>query len=387
MKPIYLDNNATTACDPEVLEAMLPFFQQQFGNPHSPHVMGRKAMHHVEKARESVAAGLGCEPDEILFTAGATESNNIALFGLAKGILNDRKRILVCATEHKSVLYPCEELAANGFVVEKIPVNSQGEIRLDVLQQQLSTDTLVVSVHAANNEVGTIQPLAAVSQLVHERGALLHTDAAQACGKMPLKFSDLGVDLASISAHKLYGPKGIGALFVRRGLSPGVMRTVIQGGGQERGLRPGTLNVAGIVGMGVAFALAEVRLHQDVRHIADLRDAFEHKIEVVLECYFNGHGAQRLSGTTSITFPGVPADMLIANVPELCIGMGSACSSGTLSPSHVLLAMGLCREDAGCTIRVSFGRTNSQRDVQIAADLIGRAVSSLRTEASNRVQI
>lgn len=382
MNPIYLDNNATTACDPEVLDAMLPFFHKEFGNPHSPHTMGRRAMQHVEKARESVATSLGCESDEILFTSGATESNNLAIFGLAKGTSGSRRQILVCTTEHKSVLLPCDELTGQGFVVEKVPVNSQGEIRLDVLRRQLSIDTLFVSVHAGNNEVGTIQPLAAVSRLAHEQGALVHADVAQACGKISLSFPDLDIDLASISAHKLYGPKGVGALFVRRGLNSGALRAIAQGGGQEQGLRPGTLNVAGIVGMGVAFALAGRRLHQDMKHIAHLRDDCEQIIGATSECCVNGRGAQRLPGTISITFRGVPADMLITNVPELCVSTGSACSTGTPSPSHVLLAMGLSREDAECTIRISIGRTNTQQDVQLAADLIARAVSSLRTRTS-----
>jgi cysteine desulfurase len=272
------------------------------------------------------------------------------------------------------------------LTVSSGPVNSQGEVRLDVLRQRLSTDTLFVSVHAANNEVGTVQPLAEVSRLTHEQGALLHADVAQACGKIPLSLPDLSIDIAPISAHKLHGPKGIGALFVRHGLNSGTLRAITHGGGQEQGFRPGTLNVAGIVGMGVAFALAERRLHQDMKYVAHLRDDFEQTIGATSECCFNGRDAQRLPGTTSITFPGVPADTLIANVPELCISMGSACSSGTPSPSHVLLAMGLSREDAECTIRISIGRANTQQDMRIAADLIARAVSSLRARTSRDLQ-
>lgn len=378
---IYLDNNATTPCAPEVVKAMLPFFSSDCGNPASPHLAGRMALRAVETARQQVADVVGCDSTELVFTSGATESNNLALQGAAERAELPRKRVLVGAAEHKSVLETCRSLTARGFVVEEMPVDGTGVVRVDAVKRRLGPDVLLVAVQAANNEVGAIQPIAAIAELAHQHGALVHCDAAQALGKIEVDLADLGVDIASFSGHKVYGPKGIGVLFLRRGLADFRIAPLFAGGGQEFGLRPGTLNVPGIVGMGVACEIASSALAVETGIMASLRDRLERCIlHRVSGAAINGNLGNRLPGTSSIILRGIAADALIANVPQLCISTGAACTSGANSPSHVLLAMGVSREDAECTVRISLGRYTTQEDVDAAVEILSSAVSSLRAE-------
>jgi cysteine desulfurase len=376
---IYLDNNATTPCAPEVVEGMLPFLSSDYGNPSSPHAAGRKALRAVEAARADIANAVGCDSADIIFTSGATESNNLALLGAAEMAEPSRRRVLVGAIEHKSVLAACHLLVERGFVVEEIPVDDTGTVRIDAVERMLGPDVLVVAVQAANNEVGTLQPVEAIARLAHKHGSLVHCDAAQALGKIDIQVARLGVDMASFSGHKVYGPKGIGTLFLRRGMASSRIAPILAGGGQELNLRPGTLNVPGIVGMGIACKAARSRLPDDVATIASLRDRLEAGVlHQVPGAKINGSRQNRLPGTSSISVKGVPADVLIANVPQLCISTGSACTSGANSPSHMLLAMGLSREDAECTIRISMGRYTTLEDVDAAIELLTSAVSALR---------
>ncbi len=373
---IYLDNNATTPCDPRVLEAMLPFFAQVYGNPaNGLHKQGRLAAQGVEEAREHVASLLGAEPAEIIFTAGATESNNLAIQGIAKAAARrGRKRIVTSAVEHKSVLLPCQKLAAEGFEVIVLPVDDKGVVSLDAAEEAINEATSLVSVQAANNEVGSLQPVAEISEIAHQHGALMHCDAAQAVGKIPLDVAEWGVDLLSLSAHKLYGPKGVGALYVRSGPGALPLEPVYVGGGQERGIRPGTLNVPAIVGLGKACEICLEQIVQEAAHLSTLRDYFEHELCArVKTIRINGDRARRLPNTSSVTFPGVDADALLLNVPHLMLGTGSACTSRTIEPSHVLQAMGVSRQDASSTIRVSIGRFTTAEQLAVAAESLAEA--------------
>ncbi|MCE5327917.1 MAG: cysteine desulfurase [Planctomycetaceae bacterium] len=375
---IYLDHNATTPCAPEVVQAMLPFFGTTYGNPASPHLMGREASRHVETARSRVADAVGCDATEIVFTGGATEANNAVLLGLSERQVCPRNRVLVSATEHKSVLSVSEKLKARGLVVETIPVDEAGRLKIDVLREQIRDDVLLVSVHAANNETGVIQPLDIVSAMARGKGALVHCDAAQVLGKVAFSVSELGLDFASFSGHKAYGPKGVGALYVRSGLGK-ALDPILVGGGQEGGLRSGTLNVPAIVGMGVACDLSRARTDEDSLRISTLRQELEKQLCKIDDTVVNASQTERLPGTSSITFEDVPADMLVTNVHPLCISTGSACTSGTVAPSHVLLAMGLSREDAQSTVRISLGRYTSEADIAAAIEIISVAVSALRS--------
>ena len=377
--PIYLDYNATTPCAPEVVAAMLPFLEDDFGNASSVHLMGRKAAAAVAQARHVLAGTIGCSSEEVLFTSGATESNNIVLLGIASR-QHQRRRIVLTAIEHKSVLEPCRWLAENGFDVVQIPVTRDGVADVEAARQLIDDNTLLVCIQGANNEIGTLQPVAAVAELAHSRGALVHCDATQMLGKVPVSVDELGVDFASFSGHKVYGPKGIGALFVRRNAGMSLVDPVYRGGGQERHLRPGTLNVPGIVGFGSACQLVQATLSDDVTTTSKLCKEFEDAIiRSMPEATVNGIGVARLPGTSSVTIPGVPASMLTANVPRFCISDGSACNSGAPEPSHVLLAMGLSRDDADCTVRACFGRGSAATDAEKAAAAIAAAAIMIRT--------
>jgi cysteine desulfurase len=343
--------------------------------------MGRRAMQCVEEARKHVAMNIGADPVEIVFTSGATESNNLALLGVAGRSNQSRKRILVSAVEHKSVLEPCGILAQRGFVIEEVPVDSTGLVCMEALQDRLGSDVLLVSIQAANNEVGTLQPLGALARIIHKTGAMFHCDAAQALGRIPFDVSSSGVDMASFSGHKVYGPKGVGSLFIKRGLAGSRVAPIFGGGGQESGLRPGTPNVPGIVGMGIACAIAQSRLSRDIVEIAILRDLLEERLlAAVPGARVNGSRTCRLPGTSNVTFPGVPADALIANVPDVCISTGSACTSGTVAPSHVLLAMGLSRDDAESTVRIGVGRFTTKEEIEIAAKVLSAAALAVRLQ-------
>jgi cysteine desulfurase len=375
---IYLDYNATTPCHPRVVESMLPYLREMYGNPaNGLHLSGRMAARAVEHAREQVAALIGAAPGEIVFTSGATESNNLAILGLARWAEGRRRRIITSAVEHKAVLGPCKKLGELGYDVVVLPVDSTGQILLESLERCIDEDTLLVSVQAANNEVGTLQPVREIAAIAHRCGAVFHCDAAQAVGKIPVDALEWGVDLLSISAHKMYGPKGVGALFVGGGLRAIPLEPLAYGGGQEYGLRPGTLNVPGIVGLGAACELAAGTLAEEADRQRRLRDRFEDRLRAtVAEFYVNGHPDRRLPNTSSLTFPGIDAEALLLAAPGLALSTGSACNAGTLEPSHVLQAMGLSRADASATIRVSLGRHTTEEEIRLAAELLSSALRS-----------
>ncbi|MHB8993704.1 MAG: cysteine desulfurase family protein [Armatimonadota bacterium] len=374
-RAVYLDHNATTPCAPEVVAAMAPFLSEAFGNAGSPHSMGRAAAAAIAGAREAVASLAGCRPGQIIFTSGATESNNMALLGLARS-RPERHKIVVCSVEHKSVLAPAEYLADQGFEIVKLPVDHNALINLAAAAELVDEETLLVSVQGANNEVGTVQPVAQLGELARARGAMMHTDSAQVLGKIPLDLSGMPVDLASFSAHKLYGPKGVGALYVRSAEIRSRLMPLQFGGGQEDGLRPGTHNVAAIVGFGAACVLTEGSLSADIPRITRLRDMLETLICTSMPSTFiNARSVWRLPGTSSMSFPGVPSDLVVATVQKVQVSDGSACSSGSPAPSHVLRAMMLEETRIDSAIRVSLGRGTTRTEVSLAAAELTAAVS------------
>jgi len=371
---IYLDHNATTACAPQVVEAMLPYFSESYGNPaNGLHVLGRQAARAVDEARHQVADLIGAGAGEIVFTSGATESNNLAILGLARALKAlGRHRIVTSVIEHRAVLGPCETLEKEGFEIVYLPVDVDGVVSLDAASQVINQQTLLVSIQAANNETGVIQPVAKIAELSHQYGALVHCDAAQALGKLHVAVEDWGVDLLSLSGHKFYGPKGVGALYVRKSVKRLGLQPLVYGGGQENGLRPGTLNVPGIVGLGEAAHLADKMLDEDVERMTRLRDAFEHTLmQDIVGLRINGGRVSRLPNTSSLIFPDVDADALLLNMPELLLGTGSACHSGAIEPSHVLTAMGLSRREAHQVVRMSLGRFTQADDmIKAAAEMV-----------------
>lgn len=377
---IYLDNNATTRCDWRVVTEMLPYFSELYGNPATGlHQQGRRAAQAVEIARERVAALIGSQSKEVIFTSGASESNNLAILGVARHCgPSTRSRIVTSAVEHKAVLLPCQHLEQLGFEVVVLPVDGLGRVSLESAADVIDDNTLLVSIQAANNEIGTIQPIQKLAPLARQAGALLHCDAAQAAGKIAVDVDDWGVDLLSISAHKFYGPKGVGALYVRDG--PGVLplEPLTFGGGQERDLRPGTLNVPGIVGLGEACRIAVDELPADTQRIGPLRDRLEAYLQSQIKgLLVNGDVLNRLPNTSSLVFPGVEADALLLNLPDVMLGVGSACHYGAPEPSHVLQAIGLGRQAAYSTVRVSLGRFTTAEDIDRAGHAIVDAYHSL----------
>ena len=376
---IYLDNHATTPCDPAVMRAMLPYFEQIYANPSSTaHEAGRKASDAVAEAREQVANLISAQAGEMFFTSGATESNNIAILGLAYGSESSRKRIVTTAVEHKAILEPYKELAKQGMDVVVLPVGNEGRVDLNAADEAIDENTLLVSVQAANNEIGTIQPVAEIAHLAHAKGALVHCDAAQAVGKVSVDVEEWDVDLMSISAHKLYGPKGVGALYIKGGPYSMPLKPLVIGGGQERQLRAGTLNVPGIVGFGEACELCQHLMPEETNRISGLRDVFESEIlSQVDSARRNGALDERLPGNSSFTFPGIDAEALIVNTPDLAISTGSACTSGAPEPSHVLLAIGRTREEADNTIRIGVGRFTTEEDIVQATESILKALYRL----------
>ena len=381
-RPIYLDNQATTQCDPRVVAAMLPYFTEQFGNPHSvEHVMGRTAEAAVEAARAKVAALIGAGANEIVFTSGATESNNLAIRGAAlhaQAMGDKRKRVITLATEHKCVLESVAAVAALGFEPVVLGVGPDGMLDLAVLEASLAVPTLLVSVMAANNETGVIQDIAAIAALAHRAGALFHTDAAQAAGKIPLDVAAMGIDLLSISGHKIYGPKGVGALYVRR--RPRVrLAPILAGGGQERGLRPGTLPAPLIVGLGEAARLAQAEMAEETARIARLRDHLLVGLRAAIpDMTVNASLTARLAGNLNLTFPGADAQAVMAAMPELCVSTGSACASAAIEPSYVLAALGLSEAAAACSLRIGVGRFTSRAEIDLAVRALAGAVADAR---------
>jgi cysteine desulfurase len=385
-RPVYLDNQATTRCDPRVVQAMLPWFSEDYGNPHSAeHAMGRKAEDAVERARGQVAAILGAEAREVIFTSGATESNNIAIKGAARFAAsqgNPARRIITVATEHKCVLEAVHDLAADGFEPVVLPVGAGGLLDPDVLRDALAVPTLLVSVMAVNNETGVVQDIRGLAAIAKAAGALFHTDVAQAVGKIPLDLTAWAVDLASVSGHKIYGPKGSGALFVRR--RPRVrLAPLFSGGGQERGLRSGTLASPLIVGLGEACALAQAEMADDAERIGGLRGQLLDRLRVLPGLKVNGSIDHRIAGNLNVTFPAATAAGLMKALPDLCVSTGSACSSAAIEPSYVLRALGLSDEEASRTLRIGIGRFTSPADIDYAAAALVAAHAKLASTSSN----
>jgi cysteine desulfurase len=377
--PIYLDYQATTPVDERVLAAMLPFFTEKFGNPHSrDHRHGWQAEEAVEEARGKIASLIGATAKEIVFTSGATESNNLAIKGVVAAAGADRKRIVTCATEHKCVLESCRRLERNGYEVAYLPVASNGLIELDALEAAVDERTALVSIMAVNNEIGVIQPLAEIGKLCRKHGARFHTDAAQATGKIPLDVNAMNIDLMSISGHKIYGPKGIGALYVRR--KPRVpIEAQMDGGGQERGLRGGTVPAPLAVGLGEACAVAAEEMADEAKRLKGLRDRFLARLRAAVpDVHLHGDPAQRIAGNLNLSFPDIEGQDLMMRLTGLSVSTGSACSSAVVGPSHVLSALGVPTRLLHNALRIGFGRFTREDEVDRAADMITAAVQSLR---------
>ena len=384
-RPVYLDNQATTPLDPRVWQAMVPFFTEHFGNPHSAeHAMGRFAEDAVEQARAHVAALIGAEPREIVLTSGATEANNLAIKGAARFAAaqgSPRRRVVTVATEHKCVLEAVADLAAEGFEPVVLPVGRDGLLDMAVLEQALETPTLLVSAMAVNNEIGVIHDLAAIGRLTRAKGALFHCDAAQGVGKIQLNVNDFQIDLMSISGHKLYGPKGVGALYVRRRPRARIA-PLFSGGGQERGLRSGTLATPLVVGLGEACRIAGAEMALESGRIAGQRDRFLDALGRDLPgIVVNADRERRIPGNLNITFPSASAAALMAELPDLCVSTGSACSSAEVEPSYVLRAIGLSEDAAARTLRVGLGRFTSPADIDYAAAALAAAHAAVAARA------
>lgn len=382
---IYLDNNATTPLDPRVLEAMMPYFTTDFANASSTHKFGLSANEAVKKSRQHIADLLKCETNEIVFTSGATEAINLAIKGVAEKYTDKGKHIVTVATEHSAVLDTCKYLQTKGYEVTYLPVQPDGLLDLEVLKSALRDDTILVSVMFANNETGVIQPIKEIADLAHARGALFMTDATQAFGKVPIAVDDLGIDLLTFSAHKIYGPKGVGGLFIRQRRPFRLkIEAIIHGGGHERGMRSGTLNVPGIVGLGKAAEIAKAEMKQSEKTIRPLRDHLEKELLQIelgtahAKPFLNGAAQARLYNTSNICFPGIDADAVIMNLHNISISNGSACTAASIYPSHVLIAMGKSENEAFSSLRFSLGRFNTKEDVETATEQIILTLHNLR---------
>lgn len=377
--PVYLDNQATTPTDPRVVEAMLPWFTEKFGNPHSrSHAYGWEAEEATEKAREQVAALIGANPKEVVFTSGATESNNIAIKGVA-GFNKDRKNhIITVQTEHKCVLDSCRHLEQEGFEVTYLPVQKNGLIDLEVLRAAIREETALVSVMAVNNEIGVIQPIREIGAICREKGVQFHTDAAQAFGKMPLDVEEMNIDLMSISGHKIYGPKGLGALYVRR--RPRVrLKPLISGGGQERGMRSGTLPTPLVVGMGEAARIAKTEMAEENARLHYLSNKFLTAVlDNVPDVYLNGDREQRIASNINLSFAYIEGESMIMALKDLAVSSGSACTSASLEPSYVLRSLGVSEELAHTSIRFGIGRFTTEAEIDFAIDLVTGSIEKLR---------
>ena len=380
MASIYMDNHATTRVDPRVLEAMLPFFTTEFGNAASKsHAFGWRAEEAVTRARTQIARLLNADPKEIVFTSGATESNNLALVGAFEAAAGRGEHVITGATEHPAVLDVVARLEARGARVTILPVDRTGLIDPDALRRAITDRTVLVSLMFANNEVGTIHPVAAIGALCKERGVLFHTDAAQAAGKVPVDVQAMGVDLLSLSAHKVYGPKGAGALYVRRKNPRVILEPMLHGGGHERGLRPGTLNVPGIVGLAAALEIARAEMPLEARRLGALRDRLQEGILARVEdVQVNGHPTARLPHNLSLSFAYVEGEALLMALDDVAVSSGSACSSEKKEPSHVLRAMGLSDTQAQTSLRFGLGRFNTEQEVEHVIGRVAEAVARLR---------
>ena len=382
--PIYLDNHATTRTDPRVVQAMLPYFTEQFGNAASKmHVFGQAAEQAVKEARATIAAALGAEPREIIFTSGATESNNLALKGAVRQLLPRGKHLVTLRTEHKSVLETCAHLERDGWSVTWLDVQRDGIVNLNALSQALREDTVLVSIMLANNEIGVLQPVRDIARLCHERNILVHTDATQAVGKIPVSVRDLDIDLMSFTAHKLYGPKGVGALFVRRAGSRVRLEPLIDGGGHESGLRSGTLPVPLIVGFAKAVRLAIDEMPTEAPRLLALRTRLWDGLRTSIpHVTLNGDWDRRLPGNLNVSFDWVKGESLLLELRDIAVSSGSACTTTDSEPSHVLRALGYDDEHADASLRFGIGRFNTSEEIDYTVQRVGEAVGKLRKLSS-----
>lgn len=379
MNSIYLDHNATTPVHPKVLEAMLPFYGDSFGNPSSSHSKGREARVKMDEAREQVAALLQAHPGEIVFTSGGTESDNMAVYGVAQALRGKGNHILTCKTEHPAILNACAELARQGFEIDTVSVDRYGKIDLAHLQEVITEKTILITIQHANSEVGTLQPIQAIGELARERGVLFHTDAVQSVAKIPVQVSDLPVDMLSLSSHKMYGPKGVGALYIKKGCP--ALVPLVAGGGQEKKRRGGTENVPAIVGFGVAADIARVGLEDDSSHLKALRKQLIAGIQDNLAgVEFFGHPDECLPNTVSLGFEGVEGQTLMIrlDLEGICVSTGTACSSGSISPSDGLRAMQVAADKINQIIRISLGRNNTEQEIHRVVDCLKRLVGDIR---------
>lgn len=369
-KYIYLDYNSTTPIDPRVLDAMLPFLKDNFANASSTHHFGQSINEHIKQAREQIADLINAEPNELIFTSGATEGVNIAIKGVAENYFGKGKHIITASTEHKAVLDTCIDLERKGFEITYLPVQSNGLINLIELQKAIRTDTILVSVMYVNNETGIIQPIKEIASLAHQKGALFMTDATQAVGKIEIDVDEFGVDLLCFSGHKMYAPKGIGTLFVRKRDNKVKLTTQTHGGGHEQGMRSGTLNVPGIIALAKACEIASQEMEQNQKTIAELRDRLEAELLKMPNTSLNGDSENRIYNTTNICFNGQDANVLIGRMKNIAVSNGSACSSAAVKPSHVLKVMGLSNDDAFASLRFSLGKFNTLEDIETVVQKI-----------------
>ncbi|HKG22002.1 MAG TPA: IscS subfamily cysteine desulfurase [Blastocatellia bacterium] len=378
--PIYMDYHATTPCDPRVLDAMIPYFTEMFGNAASRnHQFGWQGEEAVENARKQVADLIGSTSKEIIFTSGATESDNLAIKGVADMYYERGDHIITVVTEHKAVLDTCKKLEKRGFKVTYLPVGSDGLISPDDVRNAITDKTILVSIMHANNEIGVIQPVAEIGKVCKEKGVLFHTDATQSVGKIPFNVNELNVDLVSFSGHKMYGPKGVGGLYVRRKNPRVVLVPMMDGGGHERGMRSGTLNVTGIVGLGKAAEIAKADMQSDHERVFGLREKLRKGImDEIPDVYINGHPEHRLAGNLNISFAYVEGESLLMGINDIAVSSGSACTSASLEPSYVLKALGVGEELAHSSIRFGLGRFNTEEEVDYTVNRVNEAVNRLR---------
>jgi cysteine desulfurase len=378
--PVYMDNHATTPVDPRALEEMLPYFQDRFGNAASRnHQFGWTAEEAVDRARRQVAALINANPKEIVFTSGATESDNLALKGVAEMYAQKGDHIITCVTEHKAIIDSAKHLEKNGIRVTFLPVDKLGLIDLDELEAAITDKTILISIMMANNEVGVLQDVKEIGRIAREKGVLFHTDAVQAVGKVPFDVQEMNVDIASISAHKMYGPKGVGAIYVRRRKPRVLLSPLIDGGGHERGMRSGTLNVPGIVGFGKAAELAAEELEEEMARIFQLRERLRTTFEENLdEVFINGDLERRVPGNLNMSFAYVEGESLLMGIDNIAVSSGSACTSASLEPSYVLKALGVGEDLAHTSIRFGIGRFNTEEEVDYVAERVTETVRRLR---------
>ena len=381
-QPIYMDHHATTPVDPRVLEAMVPYFTEVYGNAASiDHEYGYQAKQAVDKARELIASIINAHPEEIIFTSGATEADNLAILGLAEYYAKKGKHIITCVTEHKAVLDTCKYLQCSGWQVTYLPVDQQGLVSPIDVRKAITPQTVLISIMAANNEIGVLAPIVEIGKIAHEHEVIFHTDATQAVGYIPIDVQSMNIDLLSISGHKVYGPKGIGALYVRNRLPRVKLVEQMHGGGHERGMRSGTLNVPGIVGLGKALEIAKQERETESDRLKALRDQLWNGLrEKLSEVELNGHPTQRLPHNLSVAIPGIESRSLLVQLKkDVALSIGSACTTARVEPSHVIMALGFGEERAYCSLRFGLGRSNNEDELKYVLQRIIGAVGSLRS--------